>query len=84
MGARLAGSTAAGGLQGASGRTICHRTARRDLEQLGGMRERRLGEIPAVAEGPQLLPSMVAEGVRAAVWLMPDGPDPEGPGGGHS
>ncbi len=33
---------------------------------------RGLGDVPALVEGPQLYPSMVAEGVQAAVWLVPD------------
>jgi hypothetical protein len=36
------------------------------------VRARELGEVPALVEGPQLYPSMVADGVRAAVWLLPD------------
>ncbi|WP_328320986.1 hypothetical protein OHA70_23220 [Kribbella sp. NBC_00382] len=36
------------------------------------VRGRGLGGVPALVEGPQLYPSMVADGVRAAVWLMPD------------
>jgi len=36
------------------------------------VRARELGDVPALVEGPQLYPSMVADGVRAAVWLMPD------------
>jgi hypothetical protein len=36
------------------------------------VRARELGEVPAVVEGPQLYPSMVAEGVQVAVWLVPD------------
>ena len=35
------------------------------------VRERGLGEVPAVVEGPQLFPSM-ADSVPAAVWLLPD------------
>lgn len=36
------------------------------------VRARELGQVPALVEGPQLYPSMVAGGVRAAVWLLPD------------
>ncbi|GAA3597997.1 hypothetical protein [Kribbella ginsengisoli] len=36
------------------------------------VRARELGDVPALVEGPQLYPSMVADGVRAAAWLMPD------------
>lgn len=36
------------------------------------VRARELGVVPALVEGPQLYPSMVAEGVQAAVWLVPD------------
>jgi hypothetical protein len=36
------------------------------------VRARELGDVPALVEGPQLYPSMVADGVRTAVWLMPD------------
>ncbi|MEV8373051.1 hypothetical protein AB0P21_09960 [Kribbella sp. NPDC056861] len=36
------------------------------------VRARGLGEVPALVEGPQLYPSMVADGVVAAVWLLPD------------
>lgn len=36
------------------------------------IRARGLGEVPALVEGPQLYPSMVAGGVQAAVWLVPD------------
>ncbi|TCC28200.1 hypothetical protein E0H58_01865 [Kribbella speibonae] len=35
------------------------------------VRERGLGDVPAVVEGPQLFPSM-ADSVPAAVWLLPD------------
>jgi hypothetical protein len=35
------------------------------------VRERELGDVPAVVEGPQLFPSM-ADSVPAAVWLLPD------------
>jgi hypothetical protein len=35
------------------------------------VRERGLGDVPALVEGPQLFPSM-ADGVSAAVWLIPD------------
>lgn len=35
------------------------------------IRARALGDVPALVEGPQLLPSMAA-GVPAAIWLMPD------------
>ncbi|MFG1905566.1 hypothetical protein [Kribbella sp. NPDC048928] len=35
------------------------------------VRERDLGDVPALVEGPQLLPSM-ADSVPAAVWLLPD------------
>ena len=35
------------------------------------VRERGLGDVPAVVEGPQLFPSM-ADAVPAAVWLLPD------------
>ena len=35
------------------------------------VRERDLGDVPAVVEGPQLFPSM-ADSVPAAVWLLPD------------
>jgi hypothetical protein len=40
---------------------------------LEDVRDRELGDVPAVVEGPQLYPSMIAEGVQAAVWLLPDG-----------
>ena len=36
------------------------------------VRGRELGDVPALVEGPQLFPSM-ANGVAAAVWLVPDG-----------
>ncbi|WP_148256707.1 zeta toxin family protein [Kribbella flavida] len=36
------------------------------------VRERGLGEVPALVEGPQLLPSMLRAEVRAAIWLVPD------------
>ncbi|WP_433167195.1 hypothetical protein [Kribbella sp. CA-247076] len=36
------------------------------------VRGRGLGDVPALVEGPQLFPSM-ADGVAAAVWLVPDG-----------
>ncbi len=39
---------------------------------LEDVRARELGDVPAVVEGPQLYPSMVAEGVQASVWLLPD------------
>jgi hypothetical protein len=35
------------------------------------VRDRGLGDVPAVVEGPQLFPSM-ADSVPAAVWLLPD------------
>ncbi|TCO36051.1 hypothetical protein EV652_101940 [Kribbella steppae] len=35
------------------------------------VRGRELGDVPALVEGPQLFPSM-ANGVAAAVWLVPD------------
>ncbi|HEY3558918.1 MAG TPA: hypothetical protein VGL05_15720 [Kribbella sp.] len=35
------------------------------------VRERGLGDVPALVEGPQLFPSM-ADSVPAAVWLLPD------------
>jgi hypothetical protein len=35
------------------------------------VRERGLGDVPALVEGPQLFPSMAAE-IPAAVWLVPD------------
>ncbi|MGZ0147613.1 hypothetical protein ACXJJ3_11125 [Kribbella sp. WER1] len=46
--------------------------ARLRLELVAGdVLERELGGVPAVVEGPQLFPSM-ADGVPAAVWLVPD------------
>ncbi|TCC32247.1 hypothetical protein [Kribbella sindirgiensis] len=38
---------------------------------MADVRERGLGDVPAVVEGPQLFPSM-ADSVPAAVWLLPD------------
>ncbi|HZX03068.1 hypothetical protein, partial [Kribbella sp.] len=35
------------------------------------VRERGLGDVPALVEGPQLYPSMAGD-VPAAVWLLPD------------
>jgi len=35
------------------------------------VRARGLGDVPALVEGPQLFPAM-ADGVSAAVWLVPD------------
>ncbi|MFD7159011.1 hypothetical protein ACFV9C_30740 [Kribbella sp. NPDC059898] len=47
-------------------------TARLRLELVvEDVRERGLGDVPALVEGPQLYPSM-ADGVTAAVWLVPD------------
>jgi hypothetical protein len=49
------------------------RIARLRLELVvADVRERSLGDVPALVEGPQLFPSM-ADGVEAAVWLVPDG-----------
>lgn len=48
------------------------RIARLRLELVvADVRERSLGDVPALVEGPQLFPSM-ADGVEAAVWLVPD------------
>lgn len=48
------------------------RVARLRLELVvEDVRERELGDIPALVEGPQLFPSM-ADDVAAAVWLIPD------------
>nr|WP_167219071.1 hypothetical protein [Kribbella shirazensis] len=38
---------------------------------IADVRERELGAVPALVEGPQLFPSM-ADSVPAAVWLLPD------------
>ncbi|MDX2968980.1 hypothetical protein [Kribbella solani] len=47
-------------------------TARLRLELVvADVRGRALGDVPALVEGPQLFPSM-ADGVSAAVWLVPD------------
>ena len=46
--------------------------ARQRLELVAlDVRGRGLGDVPALVEGPQLFPSM-ADGVAAAVWLLPD------------
>jgi hypothetical protein len=48
------------------------RIARLRLELVAeDVRERALGGVPALVEGPQLFPSM-ADDVQAAVWLVPD------------
>jgi hypothetical protein len=48
------------------------RIARTRLELVAeDVRGRGLGDVPALVEGPQLYPSM-ADGVAAAVWLVPD------------
>jgi len=48
------------------------RIARMRLELVTlDVRGRELGDVPALVEGPQLVPSM-ADGVAAAVWLVPD------------
>ncbi|MFI5693683.1 hypothetical protein ACIA58_17695 [Kribbella sp. NPDC051586] len=48
------------------------RIARLRLELVAAdVQERSLGDVPALVEGPQLFPSM-ADGVAAAVWLLPD------------
>ncbi|WUJ68009.1 AAA family ATPase [Kribbella soli] len=48
------------------------RIARLRLELVAeDVRERELGDVPALVEGPQLFPSM-ADDVAAAVWLVPD------------
>jgi hypothetical protein len=38
---------------------------------IADVRDRGLGDVPALVEGPQLFPSMADE-VSAAVWLIPD------------
>ncbi|MEV5965757.1 hypothetical protein AB0L70_28570 [Kribbella sp. NPDC051952] len=46
--------------------------ARTRLELVAAdVRERGLGDVPALVEGPQLFPSMADE-IPAAVWLVPD------------
>lgn len=46
--------------------------ARTRLELVAAdVRERGLGDVPALVEGPQLFPSM-ADDIPAAVWLVPD------------
>ncbi|MGW7680638.1 hypothetical protein ACWGID_07870 [Kribbella sp. NPDC054772] len=48
------------------------RSSRLRLELVAqDVQERALGDVPALVEGPQLFPSM-ADGVDAAVWLVPD------------
>jgi hypothetical protein len=48
------------------------RIARTRMELVAeDVRGRGLGDVPALVEGPQLFPSM-ADGVAAAVWLVPD------------